>query len=57
VMRGSGNPTVLQVDGAHLRWQLADRQFYLSRAGSQVLVLHAPDAATLDALIGQFAGF
>jgi hypothetical protein len=57
VMRGNGNPTVLQADSTHMRWQLADRQFYLSRAGSQVLVLHTPDAATLDALVGQFAGF
>lgn len=57
VTRGSGNPAVLQADDTHMRWQLADRQFYLSRAGSQVLVLHAPDAATLDALIAQFPGF
>jgi hypothetical protein len=56
-MRGAGNPTVLQADGAHMRWQLADRQFYISHVGSQVLVLHAPDAATLDVLIGQFSGF
>jgi hypothetical protein len=37
-----------------MRWQLADRQFYLSRAGNRVLVLHTPDAATMDALIAQF---
>jgi hypothetical protein len=40
-----------------MRWQLPDRQFYLSRAGGQVLVLHAPDGATLDTLIRQFPGF
>jgi hypothetical protein len=57
VTRAGGNPAVLQADDAHMRWQLADRQFYLSRAGGQVLVLHAPDAATLDALIAQFPGF
>jgi hypothetical protein len=48
-----GSPAALVSNGAHMRWQLADRQFYLSRAGNRVLVLHAPDAATLDALIGQ----
>jgi hypothetical protein len=57
VTRAGGNPAVLQADDAHMRWQLADRQFYLSRAGGQVLVLHAPDVATLDALIAQFRGF
>jgi hypothetical protein len=40
-----------------MRWQLAGRQFYISRAGRQVLVLHAPDGPTLDALIGRFKGF
>jgi hypothetical protein len=57
VARGGGNPTVLQGDQAHMRWQLADRQFYLSRAGEHVLVLHAPDPGTLDVLLGQFSGF
>jgi hypothetical protein len=57
VALAGGNPTVLQADGAHMRWQLADRQFYLSHVGGQVLALHAPDAATLDALIAQFKGF
>jgi hypothetical protein len=57
VTRGGGNPAVLQADDTHMRWQLADRQFYLSRAGGQVLVLHAPDGATLDRLIAQFHGF
>jgi hypothetical protein len=56
VATGSGNPTVLEAGQAHMRWQLAGRQFYLGRAGDQVLVLHAPDAATLDALLGQFSG-
>ena len=51
---GGGN---VQADGSHMRWQLADRQVYVSLAGSQVLVLHAPDGATLDTLIGQFKGF
>jgi len=40
-----------------MRWQLAGRQFYRSLAGTQVLALRSPDAATLDALIGQFKGF
>jgi flagellar motor protein MotB len=57
IARGGGNPAVLQSDAQHMRWQLADRQFYLSRAGGQVLALHAPDGATLDALIRQFPGF
>jgi hypothetical protein len=39
------------------RWQLPGRQFYLSRVADQVLLLHAPDAATLDALVGRFQGF
>jgi hypothetical protein len=43
--------------GCVLGWVVAGRQFYLSLAGAQVLALHAPDAATLDALIGQFKGF
>jgi len=49
-----GSPAARQSDGTHMRWQLADRQFYLSRAGNRVLVLHAPDATTLDSLIAQF---
>jgi hypothetical protein len=57
VALASGNPQVLQADATHLRWQLAGRQFYLRLAGSQVLVLHAPGAATLDALIANFKGF
>lgn len=57
VALAGGNPQVLQADATHMRWQLANRQFYLSLAGAQVLVLHAPDAATLDALIAQFKGF
>jgi hypothetical protein len=57
VALSGGNPAVLQADATHMRWQLAGRQIYLSRAGSQVLVLHAPDGPTLDALIGQFKGF
>jgi hypothetical protein len=40
-----------------MRWQLADRQFYLSRVGQEVLALHAPDTTTLDGLIKQFPGF
>jgi hypothetical protein len=57
VALAGGNPQVLQADATHMRWQLANRQFYLSLAGAQVLALHAPDAATLDALIAQFKGF
>ena len=57
VALGGGSPQVLQADAKHMRLQLAGRQFYLSLAGPQVLVLHAPDAATLDALIAQFKGF
>lgn len=51
-----GNPAVLQADAGHMRWQLADRQFYVGLAGRRVLVLHAPDAATLDALVGKLGG-
>jgi hypothetical protein len=50
-----GSPAALEANGAQMRWQLADRQFYLGRAGNRVLVLHAPDAATLDALIARFS--
>ena len=57
VALAGGNPQVLQADTTHVRMQLAGRQFYLSLRGSQVLVLHAPDAATLDALAAQFKGF
>ncbi|HEX9373739.1 MAG TPA: hypothetical protein VF897_22190 [Roseiflexaceae bacterium] len=57
VALAGGNPGVLQADAAHMRWQLDGRQFYLGRAGSQVLLLHAPDGATLDGLIGQFKTF
>jgi hypothetical protein len=55
--RAGANATVLRDDQTHLRWQLADRQYYLGRAGNQILVLHAPDGATLDALLRQFQGF
>lgn len=48
---GGGAPAVIEAGVDHLRWQLAGRQFYVGRAGSRVLVLHAPDAATLDALL------
>jgi hypothetical protein len=57
VALAGGNPAVLQADSTHMRWQLAGRQFYLSRVGGQVLALHAPDGPTLDALIGRFKGF
>ncbi len=57
VALAGGNPQVLQAESAHMRWQLAGRQFYLSLAGGQVLVLHAHVAATLDALIAQCKGF
>jgi hypothetical protein len=57
VALAGGNPQVLQADATQMRWQLAGRQFYLSLAGAQVLALHAPDAATLDALIAEFKGF
>jgi hypothetical protein len=53
--RAGSNPAILRDDPTHLRWQLADRQFYLGRAGNQVLVLHAPDGATLDALLNRAA--
>jgi hypothetical protein len=55
VARGGGNPAVLQTNDSHMRWQLAGRQFYLGHAGNDVLVLHAPDAETLDRLIGMFS--
>lgn len=48
-----GSPALLEADGSHLRWQLADRQFYVSLAGNRVLVLHAPDGPALDTLIRQ----
>ncbi len=57
VALAGGSPQVLQAEPAHMRWQLAGRQFYLSLAGGQVLALHAPDASTLDAMIAQFKGF
>ena len=52
-----GNPYVIQSDSTHMRWQLSGREFYLSKVGKQVLALHAPNAATMDALIAQFKGF
>jgi hypothetical protein len=57
VALAGSSPQVLQADATHLRLQLSGRQIYLSLAGSQALTLHAPDAATLDALIAQFNGF
>jgi hypothetical protein len=57
VALAGGNPQVLEAETTHMRWQLAGRQFYIGQAGNRALVLHAPDAATLDALIGQFKGF
>ncbi|GAB4203955.1 MAG: hypothetical protein OHK0022_28670 [Roseiflexaceae bacterium] len=39
-----------------LRWSLADRQIYLSLKGNQVLILRAPDAVTIDAIVPQFQG-
>jgi hypothetical protein len=51
----SGNiPSGLQSGGAEMRWQLPGRQFYVGHSGNRVLVLHAPDSATLDALLGRF---
>lgn len=55
--RGQGNVSVLQSSERTKRWQLADRQFYLSQVGDRVLVLHAPDGPTLDTMIAQFPGF
>lgn len=55
--RGGGNPTVLVSTPTQMRWQLSDRQYHLSLVGNQVLLLHAPDSPTLDALLGQFQGF
>jgi hypothetical protein len=55
--RAGGSPTVMRADAGRMRWQLADRQYYLGRSGNHVLVLHAPDGPTLDALLGQFQGF
>ncbi len=40
---GAGGASLLQGDEQRVRWQLPNRQFYLSRAGGQVLALHAPD--------------
>ncbi len=51
----SGNiPAGLQSGGTEMRWQLPGRQFYAGRSGNWVLVLHAPDSATLDTLLGRF---
>ena len=52
--RFAPRPATAQAGGGALRWQLPGRQFYLSRSGSRVLVLHAPDPVTLDALIARF---
>lgn len=54
VMAQDANATVLQSNDAFVRWQLDGRQFYVGRVGTQVLALHAPDGATLDALLLQF---
>ncbi len=48
------NATVLQSGESVARWQLDGRQFYVGLVGTQVLALHAPDGATLDALLRQF---
>lgn len=53
---GGSDISVLHADADHARWQLAGRQVYLSRVGSQVLVLHAADGPTLDRMLAQFRG-
>lgn len=50
---GGSGAALLDANASQQRWQLSGRQFYLRIAGSQVLVLHAPDSAALDALIRQ----
>lgn len=57
VAAGTSSLALIAADQNHLRWQLEGRQFYLSRAGDRVLLLHAPDGPTLDALIGQLKAF
>ena len=51
---GGGATKPLTTTSSTRRWQLADRQFYLQRSGNRVLVLHAPDAATLERMLAQF---
>lgn len=53
---GKGAPAQ-PVGQGRVRWRLPGQEVYLSMSGSQVLVLRAPDAPTLDALIAQFPGF
>lgn len=53
---GKGAPTQ-QLGPGRMRWKLPKQQIYLSVSGNQVLVLRAPDAPALDALIAQFPGF
>lgn len=51
---GGGSVRELNSNGTTARWQLDGRQISLARSGNQVLVLHAPDGATLDKLTAQF---
>ncbi|MBC8162570.1 MAG: hypothetical protein H7Z42_15270 [Roseiflexaceae bacterium] len=51
---GGANTALIEGGETSLRYQLDGRQISLSRSGNQVLVLHAPDAATLDVLTAQF---
>jgi hypothetical protein len=54
---GGGDAALVEADQSHLRWQMAGRQFFLGRTGGEVLLLHAPDGATIDALLAQLKGF
>lgn len=51
---GGGTTKPLVTSANVSRWQLDGRQFYLKLSGNRVLVLHAPDAVTLDGMVGQF---
>lgn len=55
--RGGGAPQIVSGDEDHGRWQLADRHYYAARVGQQVLIVHAPDAGVLDALLAPFGSF
>lgn len=54
LVSGLGNASLLQSDAQGARWQLPGRQFLIRLSGTRVLVLHAPDAATLNAIAAKF---
>ena len=54
LVSGLGSASLLQADAQGARWQLPGRQFLIRLSGTRVLVLHAPDAATLNAIAAKF---